>query len=123
MRHARGWFVSLIVGVVLGVAGPAWATMDNFKSFKAAYPGKLATCQTCHNGLVGKKGDLNAYGTALQEAKTKAAAADAKKLTEPDYRAVESGDADGDGVSNLAEITAGTNPGVAAATPNKGGAK
>ena len=45
------------------------------------------------------------YGLALQKLK---APADAKKLTEKDLRAVEKGDADADGVSNLDEITAGT---------------
>lgn len=102
---------SLIMGVVigLGLAGPAAATMDNVKSLKQAYPdAKTAGCKTCHQGAVGKKGDLNAYGQALQQAK---AAAGAKKLTPDDYHALDAGDADGDGASNAAEIKAGTNPG------------
>lgn len=120
MRHSRGLLIGLILGLAVGAAGSAWATLENLKSLKAAYPGKTASCQTCHNGLVGKKGDLNAYGTALQKAHADAQPpADAKKLTEADYRAVEKGDADGDGASNLAEIQAGTNPGVATSTPKK----
>ena len=61
MRHPRGWFIGLILSVALGTAGPAWATMDNTKSFKQAYPdAKVAGCKTCHQGTVGKKGDLTA---------------------------------------------------------------
>ena len=101
---------SLILVLVAGcwAAGPAWATIDNQKSFKAAYPGKDAkaySCKVCHIGAIGKKGDLNAYGLALQTLK---AAEGAKKLTEEDYRAIEGDDADEDGAANLQEWEAGT---------------
>src|SRR3989338_9765579 len=110
MRDPRGCFVGLILSFALGTAGPAWATLDNLKSVKQAYPdAKVAGCKTCHQGAVGKKGDLNAYGLALQKAK--AAAADAKKLMPEDYKALDAEDADGDGASNAAEIKAGTNTG------------
>ncbi|MBI4226676.1 MAG: hypothetical protein HY600_00215 [Candidatus Omnitrophica bacterium] len=96
---------------VLGRAVPASATLDNTKSFKQAYPGAKTTgCKTCHQGAIGKKGDLNAYGLALQQAKAKTPA-DAKKLTPAEIKAVEAQDADGDGISNAAEVAAGTNPG------------
>lgn len=70
----------------LGLASPAWATIDNLKSYEEAYPGKepkTYSCKVCHEGAVGKKGALNAYGAALQKFKTEA---DAKKLTVDDYR-------------------------------------
>ena len=108
-----------IIGVslcVLMLGRPAWATIDNLKSYKAAYPGKepkAYSCKVCHEGAIGKKDNLNAYGLALQKYK----AAAAKKLTEEDYRAVEKEDADKDGVSNLDEINAGTAPGDPSSTP------
>lgn len=110
MRFLRslchGVTVHLIV--CLGVAAPAWATIDNFKSFKEAYPGKepkAYSCKVCHQGAIGKKGDLNAYGISLQKLK---APADAKKLMVDDYRAIEAEDADADSATNLQEFEAGT---------------
>jgi len=97
---------------------PAWATIENLKSFKQAYPGKdpkTYSCKICHNAALGKKGDLNAYGIALQKSK---APADAKELTKQDIRAIEKTDADKDGVSNLDEINAGTAPGDPASVPS-----
>ncbi|GEM_PF-2022980 len=113
--------LGVVVSVVMGGAGTAWATIDNVKSFKAAYPGKEAkaySCKTCHQNAMGKKGDLNAYGVALQALSLQPKApVDAKKLTEADYRAIEKDDADKDGASNLDEITAGTAPGDPASVP------
>ncbi len=119
-RHA----ISLIIVstlTMLGGAVPAWATMDNLKSYKTAYPGKEAkaySCKACHQGAVGKKGDLNAYGAALQAFKA-ATPADAKKLTEDDYRAFEAADSDGDGATNLQELEAGTDLADPAAVPGQ----
>ena len=117
MAQSRNWIIGISTVVALSLGGVAWATIDNMKSYKAAYPGKdpkAYSCKVCHNAAIGKKGDLNAYGEALQKSK---APADAKKLTVDDYRAIESEDADGDGASNLAEITAGTNPSDPASVP------
>ena len=116
MAIGRSVLVGVGVAALLLVGGaPAWATMANVKTYKEAYPGKDAkayTCKVCHNGAMGKKGDLNAYGVALQALSLQPKApVDAKKLTEADYRAIEKADADGDGVSNLDEINAGTAPG------------
>ena len=83
----------MVVGSALCVTGilaaPSWATVQNLKSYKAANPGqepKAYTCKTCHGNAVGKQGDLNAYGLALQKHK---GAGNAKALTVEDYQAVE----------------------------------
>lgn len=113
---------SLLVGVslcaALALGESAWATIDNQKSFKAAYPGKESkaySCKVCHQGIVGKKGDLNAYGLALQTLKE--GPGKALKLGVEDYKAIEQDDADADGASNLDEINAGTAPGDPASAP------
>ena len=116
MQNVRHAFIGMsVLAMALTLSGPAWATMDNLKSLKEAYPGKTAACKECHLGAIGKTGDLNAYGLALQKAK----ADGAKKLTPADYKAIETQDADQDGASNLDEINAGTNPGDPASTPAK----
>ena len=83
----------MVVGLGLCVTGvlasSAWATVQNLKSYKAAHPGKepkAYTCKICHDNAVGKKGDLNAYGLALQQQKGEG---NAKALTVEDYQAVE----------------------------------
>ena len=78
MRRSVGVGLGLVTFVTL--AAPAWATMDNLKTYKQAHPDKAAkaSCTTCHQNAIGKKGDLNPYGLALQQSK---APADAKKLT------------------------------------------
>jgi len=98
-------------------APAAHATIQNLKSFKEAYPerdAKTVSCKVCHEHPIGRKGDLDAYGLALQALKGEGGA---KALTEEDYRAIEDGDADGDGATNLEELMAGTNPADAASVP------
>jgi len=107
--------VALIASLL--AAESAWATIDNQKSYKAAYPGqepKAYSCKVCHQGVVGKKGDLNAYGTALQQFKAEQGA---KKLTEEDYQAFDAADTDGDGAANAQELEAGTDPFDTASVP------
>ena len=75
------------VGVFLSAGAPAWATMQNFKSYKQAYPDKdpkTVSCKTCHEAAIGKATNLNAYGLALQKCK---GVGKAKELTVEDYRA------------------------------------
>ena len=96
----------------LGLGTSVLATMDIQKAFKTHYPEAKAVtgkCSTCHTVALPKKdGDHtnNAYGADL--AKT-------KKDGKYDFAAIEKKDSDGDGVSNLDEITKGTSPGDKAA--------
>lgn len=115
--------VRILWGLVGGlIACPtAWATMDNLKSYKQAYPDKEAaaySCKVCHLGAIGKKGDLNAFGAALQTFKT-AAGTDAKALTVDDFRAFEDSDPDSDGATNQQELDAGTDLSDPASTPGQ----
>jgi hypothetical protein len=106
-RNARRVFGAL---AALGFSSTLLATVDAQKQFVAAYPavkGKLDKCSTCHTGTP-KKGvpALNPYGKDLMEK-----ALDPAKKTY-DFKKVEGLDSDGDGVKNLDEIKAGTNPGA-----------
>ena len=87
MRMRRSVGIGLGLVALLAPALPAWATMDNLKTYKQTYPDKAAkaSCKTCHENAVGKKDDLNAYGLALQQSK---APADAKKLTAEEIQTV-----------------------------------
>jgi hypothetical protein len=96
-----------------GLATSLLATMDIQKAFKEKYPEAKAVngkCSTCHTMALPKKdGDHanNAYGADVKAAKGK----DGKY----DFASIEKKDSDGDGVSNIDEITKGTNPGDKAA--------
>jgi len=94
MRSIRWSLVSL---VLLGAAPAALANPAYFMQFKATYPAATAlfNCKTCHDGGPPK---LNPYGIDFQKAGH-------------NFKAVESLDSDGDGFTNIEEITAGTNPG------------
>src|SRR3989338_8144404 len=78
MNHRHTWLPSVISISLFGlllIAPQAHATIDNLKSYKQAYPGKDAkaySCKVCHQGAIGKKGDLNAYGLAQQALKAPA---------------------------------------------------
>ena len=105
------WGIRLILSVALGsvMVQPAWATIDNLKAYKQAYPEKAAktSCKTCHAGPIGKATDLNGYGKALQQLP---APANAKKLTVEDVKAAEALDPDKDGATTAQELEAGTDP-------------
>jgi hypothetical protein len=101
-----------VVAVFLLVGSTAvFATMENLKAFDAKYPeakAKLGKCTTCHTVPLPKKDNapLNAYGKDLQKTINPK---DPKKV--PDFAKVEQLDSNGDGVKNIDEIKAGTNPG------------
>ena len=90
------------------------ATLDHQKEFVAKYPdakASLGKCSTCHmKSLPKKDGDheLNPYGKDLL-AKAVVDPKAAKK--ELKFEKIEALDSDGDGVKNIDEIKAGTNPG------------
>ncbi len=93
--------IVLVLALTL-VSSSAFAKMPIMKAFKTTYPAFAGTvnCTLCHDA--DKK--LNAYALDLQ----------AKAL---DFAAIESLDSDGDGATNLQEITAGTLPGDKTSTP------
>ena len=116
MRKNSGILFGLILSAALLAAGPALATMENQKAFKQSYPAKAGRtapgCKMCHQGAIGKSSqDLNPYGADLKKG------ANPKKLTEADFKAIETEDSDKDGASNGAEIAAGTQPGDPASAP------
>lgn len=78
------------------------ASMAHFKEFKAQYPnpGKTYNCKVCHEAVP----KLNPYGQDFQKAKY-------------DFKAIEELDSDGDGSTNIVEITKGTDPGDKASAP------
>jgi len=104
--------IVLVLGIVLASA-TVLASLDDQKQFLAKYPdakAKLGKCTTCHMKGLPKKEDheANAYGKDVAEK----AVVDAKAAKKSyDFTKVEALDSDGDGVSNVDEIKAGTNPG------------
>ena len=89
------------------------ANLDNQKAFVAKYPdakASLGKCSTCHMKPLPKKEEheLNPYGKELLG---KAAVDPKAAKKEFKFEKVESLDSDGDGVKNVDEIKAGTNPG------------
>ena len=109
--------MGFLAAVLLGWAASASATLQNFKTYKETHPGKEPkeyTCKICHEHAVGNASDLNAYGKLLQQVQPPS---DSKKLTGDDFKAVESQDTDGDGVADVEELTAGTDPKDPASTP------
>ena len=92
----------LVVLASLAISSSVLGTMDTLKKFNERYPeakAKLGKCTTCHVKPLPKKDDaaLNPYGKDV-----------GKGL---DFAGAESKDSDGDGVKNIDEIKAGTNPG------------
>jgi len=102
--------VTLLLTALLAT-GTLLATMNNMKAFNEKYPdskAKLGKCTTCHMKPLPKKDDheLNPYGKDVQ------ATIDPKDATKKiDLGKIEPKDSDGDGVKNIDEIKAGTNPG------------
>lgn len=109
MKKTKIAILSILGSLTLGTT--LLATIDHQKEFLVKYPdakAKLGKCSTCHTKPMAKKGDaeVNAYGKDLQAVMS----ADKKTM---DFDKIKDKDSDGDGVANLAEIKAGTNPGDA----------
>lgn len=96
-------FLVIAVGVI-AISTSASAKDSILTSFTSNYPATagsaLDSCSTCHTSVPA----LNAYGSALQAAGL-------------NFRTIEGLDSDGDGFTNLQEIRALTNPGVASSRP------
>jgi hypothetical protein len=106
---------ALIVALlVLFVCSAVFASLKWSKTFKDLYKPKpdsaivKAKCSICHVDPKGK-GKLNPYGAMLK----------GKKVDPATLKAIEKKDADKDGVSNIAEIKAGTLPGDPKSKPGK----
>ena len=96
----------LAVFFVMGTLGIAAAYSSYLTSFASTYPASTSStfsCGICHIDPAGG-GPRNGYGTAYANAGH-------------NFPAIESLDSDGDGSTNIAEITAGTNPGDASSYP------
>lgn len=106
MNHTKKSVLALLS--VFATSTTLLATVAQQKDFLTKYPdakAKLGKCSTCHVKPMPKKEDHegNAYGLDLKKNVDKD-----KKL---DFAKVEALDSDGDGVKNVDEIKAGTNPG------------
>ena len=100
----------LLASISLGTT--LLGTINVQKAFVEKYPdakAKLGKCTTCHVKPLPKKEDheSNAYGKDLAKAVVDAKA----EQKSYDFAKVEGMDSDGDGVKNIDEIKAGTNPG------------
>ncbi|MCX6341731.1 MAG: hypothetical protein NTU72_05050 [Fimbriimonadales bacterium] len=80
------------------------ATPEYLNQFKAAYNRQEATCKTCHSDPPRR----NDYGKAVQRALENTTDG---SLTLKVLQTIEKEDSDGDGIINLTEISAGSQPG------------
>ncbi len=96
-KTTSAWSAICILCVFSVLTLVVWAAMNDQTLFTQRYPGsKLAGCSLCHTTAPA----LNSYGRDYKEAGRNAAA----------LGTIESKDSDGDGYTNLQEITAGTKP-------------
>ncbi|MGE5300803.1 MAG: thrombospondin type 3 repeat-containing protein [Acidobacteriota bacterium] len=97
MRRGKFLVILLVVAFVAGGVSSVFANNGYLNDWKAAYPNSASatfSCSLCHTSAP----SLNAYGAAVVGANF-------------NFTSIESRDSDGDGATNIAEITAGTNPG------------
>ncbi|MEW6117830.1 MAG: hypothetical protein AB1553_13180 [Nitrospirota bacterium] len=95
--------IGLLVLLIIGTASMAYGVSGYLSSFNATYGTAgtaIASCSLCHTSPP----DLNPYG-------------DAYVNSGYSFRGIEGQDSDGDGFTNIAEITARTFPGNAASKP------
>ncbi|MBA4373057.1 MAG: hypothetical protein C0402_09395 [Thermodesulfovibrio sp.] len=87
---------------IMGTLSSSYAVSSYLSSFSSTYPASGSSsfsCSLCHTNVPTR----NAYGAAYGSGHN--------------FNTIASQDSDGDGFTNLAEITAGTNPGDAASKP------
>jgi len=95
----------LALVVMVGAVGDAFALSSYLSSFSATYPGSGSasfSCSLCH--VAAGPPNRNPYGAAYASAGH-------------NFKSIEAADSDVDGSSNIAEITAGTNPGDPGSKP------
>jgi hypothetical protein len=114
LAAATGLAFALCAGAIaetadVCTAGIAPNRFSIMTSFNALYPASplVGDCTVCHEGIPSPR---NPYGMAFDNV---AGADNTAKL-----QAIEGMDSDGDGTSNIDEINAGTNPGVAGPPPS-----
>jgi hypothetical protein len=98
------WIILAILVALVGTGTSTLAFTSHSVQFEKRYKTRgtrLGTCMICHKGRSYKR---NAYGSDYQRAGYV-------------FRTIERYDSDGDGFSNLAEITAKTFPGDPNSTP------
>lgn len=109
MKTIRLYF---IIGLLIAAGSASLADAKWMKTFKNLYKpppeSELAAsrCAICHNKPNGK-GGLNCYGRMLT----------GKPVSADSLKSIESADASGDGVSNIAKIKAGKPPANAKCRP------
>jgi len=107
--------ISLIGFGVLSLSQPASANPNILGTWGATYPNSnsnSANCQLCHLNAGGGNG-WNAYGWRIRQGVVDQGLSIADALA-----AIETSDADGDGSTNLEEITANSQPGWTAGAVN-----
>ncbi len=120
MRALR-WTILLGLAVFCVAAVTTWAVAkpQDLALLKQLYAPKEGTdlakanCLACHSKMPPTKTDLNPYGKDLQKA------AAGRPVDEKAFRAIEKLDSDGDGISNLDELKAGTLPGDPKSKPKR----
>ncbi|MCL4809338.1 MAG: hypothetical protein KJ062_16350 [Thermoanaerobaculia bacterium] len=108
MKRTTAAVLVAVVAIVFSATG--LATMDMQKDMNAKYPTAKAKCISCHVKPMAKKGDaeVNAFGKDMMKFVVDPKA---EKL-QFDWAKLEPLDSDGDGVKNVDEFKAGTNPGA-----------
>ena len=104
-RHGKAGIVFLFLLTFAVLVNGAEASPSYFTSFQSTYPSSplsavASNCSICHTSPPTR----NSYGSAYASAGH-------------NFAAIEGADSDGDGFTNIAEITAGTYPGNAASFP------